>query len=112
MKGNQNSDIALSIASEFIFGRGRPLRVEGCRKCGVEVPFLTPEDAAGLDWTTADSIFRRIEENDLHFRISAVGTIEVCLASLISLPVKDDQETVTVERLDKVQGVAAAPPEG
>lgn len=99
MTREQNIAIAFGIAREFIYGNELPVAATArCGHCGPGVPFVTPVIAARLDLKTVSHINRRVENGELHFRISDAGAVEICLTSLIDPHTNDDGEFLTMSR--------------
>jgi excisionase family DNA binding protein len=56
-----------------------------CKECGREVTMLTPEGAAAAVGTTARTVYRWVEDKQLHFMESGSGKVFVCSESLHAL---------------------------
>ena len=54
-----------------------------CLQCGGEVWMLTPEDAALSAGVSARTIYRWVEQDKIHFRESASGSLVVCPRSVL-----------------------------
>lgn len=53
-----------------------------CASCEGRVRMLTPEEAARLARTSARAIYRRVEEEKLHFAETEEGDLLICRDSL------------------------------
>lgn len=56
-----------------------------CRHCKTTAHFITANEAAAINQTTAREIFRMVEDGRIHFRETAQGSLLVCLESLTNL---------------------------
>jgi hypothetical protein len=54
-----------------------------CPECGGEVWMLMPEDAALAAGVSSRTIYRWVEQDKIHFRESASGTLVVCPRSVL-----------------------------
>jgi hypothetical protein len=67
-----------------------PANVTGwCLQCGKNVLMLTAEAAAAAHGTSPREIYRRLDDNKLHFQESPSGTVFICSESLNAAPNKE-----------------------
>ena len=76
-------EIALEIARVFIFGSGWRNHSAWCFACETYVPMVSVSMAAELDKTNPAEIFRRVENADLHHKVTDDGALLVCFSSLL-----------------------------
>jgi hypothetical protein len=60
-----------------------------CQQCGKNVLMLTAEAAALAHGTSPREIYRRLDDNKLHFHESPSGTVFICSESLNLAPNKE-----------------------
>ena len=53
-----------------------------CKKCGKELPILTPEAATALAGDSPRAIYRRVEGGELYFVETGAGTLLIRAGSL------------------------------
>ena len=58
----------------------RPIEM-WCKRCGKEVPMLTPEAAAALAGVSPRAIYRRVESSELHIIETGTGALLICSGS-------------------------------
>lgn len=66
-----------------VFGRDREC-AKWCPGCERYVPMVMTLTAATLAKTNIAEIFRRAETGELHFQVTAKGTLLICLNSLLA----------------------------
>jgi excisionase family DNA binding protein len=53
-----------------------------CEACAGEVRMVTPEEAAAVTGVSTRTIYRRVEDNQLHFTETPEGRLRVCFKSM------------------------------
>lgn len=95
MERRRRIETAFEFASVFIYGGNRWRDAAAwCAGCEGYVPMVSLLTAATLDRTTNAEIFRRVEAGELHHRVSADGSLLICLSSLLDTGCPDKTEIV------------------
>ena len=82
--GNMKQQMAFTIDTHRILvqrGPKRPLLV-GCTTCARQTPMLTPDELATLARVSTQMIYRWMESNNVHFKVTPDGLLLICLGSL------------------------------
>lgn len=66
-----------------IFRHSRATPRITCTACSSETWMISPEDAALAAGVSARTIYRWVEQNKIHFRESASGSLVVCPRSVL-----------------------------
>ena len=72
----------ITIETDRVIIRGWGTAAGWCERCVAAAPMVTPEHAAKLSGATPRSIYRQIENGELHFTETARGVLLVCRNSL------------------------------
>jgi hypothetical protein len=80
----RRTETAFENALEFVFGGNWRDRAKWCAGCGAHALMVTPLTAATLEKSTIAEIFRRAEDGELHFLVTAKGSLRICFSSLLA----------------------------
>ena len=82
MGGKKRTVITIESHRLTVVRSRRPLEM-WCKRCGKEVPALTPEAAAALTGVSPESIYRGIENDELHFIEMTGEALLICSGSFL-----------------------------
>ena len=82
MDGKRRTIITIESRRLTVFRSRRRLLESWCKRCGKELPMLSPEAAAALVGVSARTIYRSVESGDLHLIDTSDGTLLICSGSL------------------------------
>lgn len=88
MGGKRRTIITIESHQLTIFRSRRRLVEIWCKRCGEELPMLTPEAAAALAGVTARAIYRCVESGELHFIDTCDGALLICSGSFSRRPLR------------------------
>jgi excisionase family DNA binding protein len=80
MGGKRRTIITVESHQLTVVRSRRPIEM-WCKRCGQELPMLTPEAAAVLAGVSPRTIYRCIESGELHF-IETGGLLLICSGSM------------------------------
>src|SRR5437899_4070040 len=76
--------VAVTIDTHQVLVQRGPKRslLVRCTICARQTPMLTPDEVATLARVSTQMIYRWMESNNLHFKVTPDGLMLVCLGSL------------------------------
>jgi len=66
----------------IVLRRQRPSVHDWCADCGKQVAMLTPDQAATIANVSSRTIYRRVEDGEMHYLETAEGHLLVCANSV------------------------------
>ena len=82
MRAKKSREFILEVDEVFIVRRWQRPFAGWCAACGRQVRMVTPDEAASILRVSSRLIYRRVEDDSLHFMETAEGRLLICSNSL------------------------------
>ena len=82
--GNMKRQVAVTIETHRVLLQRGPKRslLVRCTNCARQTPMLTPDEVATFARVSTQVIYRWMESNNVHFKVTPDGLLLICLGSL------------------------------
>jgi hypothetical protein len=82
MSGKRRTIITIESHQLTVIRSRRPIEM-WCKRCGKEVPMVTPKAAAAVAGVSPRAIYRCVESGELHFIDTSDGALLICSGSFL-----------------------------